>query len=313
MNCREFEAQIDFYLDGVLDAPSIRVAADHISVCPKCETMVTDSQQVSALLKTAVSDRIAAVDVSGLWDSIERELGPAAPVSTDRFEDARAPQAAGWLHALHAGWRSLVDSASAMTNGDSPKDYILNALAGAPTGAKADEFVAFTLERWGLDSLTTHTHWLIGVWKAGNGDLEAAREHYRYLADSVRIEGKRSHHLLAESLASHIALAEGDTTRAMFLLRSLKPTAPRRILWWRRAEPLPVGRLRLGELLLATGEYEEALVTASGFDHHAPAAYVIFIPKSLVIRIEAARALGRDDLVALYRQRLEKLGRDDLL
>jgi hypothetical protein len=38
-----------------------------------------------------------------------------------------------------------------------------------------------------------------------------------------------------------------------------------------------------------------------------------FIPRSLVIRIEAAEALGRDDLVARYRERLEKLGRDDLL
>jgi hypothetical protein len=116
VNCREFEAQIDFYLDGVLDLPAFRVAADHISVCPKCETMVTDAQQVSALLKTAVSDRIAAVDVSGLWDSIDRELGPA-PARSDRFEDARAPQGAGWLHAIHAGWRSLLDSASGSSGG----------------------------------------------------------------------------------------------------------------------------------------------------------------------------------------------------
>lgn len=65
--------------------------------------------------------------------------------------------------------------------------------------------------------------------------------------------------------------------------------------------------------MLATGEYEEAIVTASGFDHHAPAVYVTFVPRSLVIRLEAARALGRDDLVARYRERLVKLGRDDLL
>jgi len=188
----------------------------------------------------------------------------------------------------------------------------LAALAGAPMASKADEYVVYALQRWGLDSLTTRTHWLLGVWHIEQGDLEAARVNYRYLADSARIEGRRRHHLLAESLAGHLALAEGDTARALNVFRSLKPTAPRRILWWRRAEPLPLDRLRLAELLLATGEYEEALVTASGFDHHAPATYVAFIPKSLMIRIEAARALGRDDLVARYRTRLESLGREDL-
>jgi len=208
---------------------------------------------------------------------------------------------------------ALVDSAREGTDGDSPKDYILDALAGAPTGVKADEFVEFTWERWGLDSLTAGTHWLLGVWQIERGDLEAARENHRYLADSARIEGGRRYRLLTESLAGHLALAEGDTARALAVFRSLKPTAPRRILWWRRAEPLPLDRLRLAELLLTTGEYEEALVTASGFDHHAPAVYVAFIPRSLVLRIEAARALGRDDLVARYRERLEKLGRDDLL
>ena len=71
--------------------------------------------------------------------------------------------------------------------------------------------------------------------------------------------------------------------------------------------------LRLAELLLATGEYAETLAVASGFDHRAPANYLPFIPKSLLIRIEAAEALGRDDLVARYRERLEKLGRTDLL
>ena len=151
------------------------------------------------------------------------------------------------------------------------------------------------------------------MWRAEQGDLEVARENLRHLSDSARIEGRRRHRLLAESLAGHLALAEGDTVRALDVFRSLKPTAPRRILWWRRAEPLPLDRLRLAELLLATGEYEEALVAASGFDHHAPATYVAFIPKSLLIRIEAARALGRDDLVARYRARLENLGRNDLL
>lgn len=208
---------------------------------------------------------------------------------------------------------ALVDSARVGTDGDSPKDFILDALAGAPMTAKANESVAFMLDRWGLDSLSTREHWLHGVWSIEKGDMEAARVHYRYLADSVRIEGQRHHRLLAESLTAHLALAEGDTAAALEVFRTLRPNAPRRIMWWRRVEPLPLDRLRLAEIMLARSEYDEAIVVASGFDHHQPAIYVTFVPRSLVIRIEAARALGRDDLVARYRARLENLGRNDLL
>jgi len=264
-----------------------------------------------------VTRRAASAFVGGATQPACAEAGSRAFIGVDGAggRGTAVTQLQGLLVAQgrYAEAIALVDSAREGTNGDSPKDYILDALAGAPTATEADEAVQYVLERWGLDSLSTGEHWLLGVWHIEQGDLEAARVNNRYLADSARIEGRRRHRLLAESLAGHLALAEGDTARALDVFRSLKPTAPRRILWWRRAEPLPLARLRLAELLLATGEYEEALVTASGFDHHAPATYVTFIPKSLVIRIEAARALGRDDLVARYRERLEKLGRDDLI
>jgi anti-sigma factor RsiW len=166
VNCREFETQIDFYLDGVLDAPSFRVAADHVSVCPKCETMVTDAQQVSALLKTAVSDRIAAVDVSGLWDSIERELGPV-PARSDAAGQVRTPQASGWLNALHAGWSSLVEWASGASGAWLP-------VGRGSIGALAAGAAVFAL--------------VVGSLVSGPDPIQVADSRGRSKTKSVRIE-----------------------------------------------------------------------------------------------------------------------------
>lgn len=79
MNCTDFEANVDRYLDGALDPDDWRSALDHVSICTMCDTLVTRYQQASSLLQTAVTERVAAVDVSGLWDAIDSRL-PAAGV-----------------------------------------------------------------------------------------------------------------------------------------------------------------------------------------------------------------------------------------
>jgi anti-sigma factor RsiW len=78
VNCNHFEANIDRYLDGLLDPDAWRYAQEHTASCATCGTLVAQHQQASALLKTAVTDRVAAVDVSGLWGAIERQIGPAS-------------------------------------------------------------------------------------------------------------------------------------------------------------------------------------------------------------------------------------------
>ncbi len=74
MNCNEFQANLDRYVDGELSTADMRSAADHATACTSCDSLVTSSQQLNALLTTAVTDRVTAVDVSGLWKSIEAEL-----------------------------------------------------------------------------------------------------------------------------------------------------------------------------------------------------------------------------------------------
>jgi len=82
VNCTDFEAKIDRYLDGALDSDASRAALDHTSGCTTCDTLVTRYQQTSALLQTAVTDRVAAVDVSGLWEAIASQVPPS--VVTER-------------------------------------------------------------------------------------------------------------------------------------------------------------------------------------------------------------------------------------
>ena len=90
---------MDLYLDEMLDVPAFRDAADHVSACPSCETMVTRAQQVSSLLKTAVTDRVTAVGISGLWESVEPKLGlPLAGLHPQPH--------LGWMDRIAARWHS---------------------------------------------------------------------------------------------------------------------------------------------------------------------------------------------------------------
>jgi anti-sigma factor RsiW len=100
VNCNDFEINIDRYLDGALDSEAWRHAVDHTAACAACATMVAKYQQSAALLKTAVTDRVAAVDVSGLWEKIDAQVGPVAPLSAPT---AAWPAPLGFLDRLR-GW-----------------------------------------------------------------------------------------------------------------------------------------------------------------------------------------------------------------
>jgi hypothetical protein len=78
VSCNDFQAKFDLYFDGELGADEMRHAAEHVGCCPACEALVTGNQRLHAFLVTAVTDRVAAVDVSGLWDGIEARLAEEA-------------------------------------------------------------------------------------------------------------------------------------------------------------------------------------------------------------------------------------------
>jgi len=114
--------------------------------------------------------------------------------------------------------------------------------------------------------------------------------------------------MYARALNAHLALAEGDSMAALQRFAALHPTAPSEGLAWDEAEPLAVERLVHARLLLALQRYQEAYDVAAGFDLPSAIIFLPFIRPSLVIRLEAARALGRADLAARAEERLRRLG-----
>lgn len=105
MHCRDFEERIDQYVDSVMPASQLTAAADHVRTCKGCNDLVTSYQHASALLRAAVADKAAAVDVSGLWQAIDAKLG-----STDAGVESLAPQGgresvAARLRRFHPGRR----------------------------------------------------------------------------------------------------------------------------------------------------------------------------------------------------------------
>ncbi len=75
-DCREFESKLDSYLDAELPHDEMSASAAHVRGCAKCDAIVTRYQETRALLTTAVAESAAAVDVSGLWQNIDRSLEP---------------------------------------------------------------------------------------------------------------------------------------------------------------------------------------------------------------------------------------------
>jgi hypothetical protein len=93
VSCNDFQANLDLYVDGELSSTDMRSAAAHAAMCTSCDSLVTSNQQLHVLLTTAVTDRVTAVDVSGLWESIEVELdnGPGVDFSKPAVLPTKKP------------------------------------------------------------------------------------------------------------------------------------------------------------------------------------------------------------------------------
>ena len=71
MTCRDTERLIDTFFDGELDGRLMREAALHVTRCRRCEGEIQDRERVHDLLKSAVDDEAAGIDLSSIWSGIE--------------------------------------------------------------------------------------------------------------------------------------------------------------------------------------------------------------------------------------------------
>jgi hypothetical protein len=95
MSCADFDAKLDLYIDAMLQPKEHLDYVEHLGSCRACTESVLGYQKVRALLTTAVTDRVAAVDVSGLWERIAAQL-PVTPSPVAGHVVARvAPVEAG--------------------------------------------------------------------------------------------------------------------------------------------------------------------------------------------------------------------------
>jgi hypothetical protein len=188
--------------------------------------------------------------------------------------------------------------------------YVLGALAGAGLDQEANRYAeqARRLYRSSPANLSNLELWFLGTWSAHTGNAGEAAE----MADLIRRRSSkgdpRRDSLLASSLLARATLASGDSAEALRLLRALVPTASsHQDLTWNPWESLAGERLLLAQLLLAHNQMDEAIQVAANFDSPVPIAYLMYLPASLSLRIEAAERLGDSRLVRLSQVRLAAL------
>ncbi len=150
--------------------------------------------------------------------------------------------------------------------------------------------------------------WQLGIWEARSGRPLVAQSVARTLESRAAKSGEVVERLLAKSMASHAALARGDSADALRMLTELmNAEIPGGDLTWNLAISRGTDRLALAELLLARGNYQRAIDIADVFDSAWPQIYILYYPASLRVLADAASALGDTEAAARYRNRLATL------
>jgi hypothetical protein len=201
-----------------------------------------------------------------------------------------------------AAARSLLDSAVASGLQAANFLYAIDAAAGADMGSRPAETLGMLGTQY--ERLPPIALWLAGIWSAYQRDTATLSRVAHQLALHAR---SRQDSVNARALTARLVLLRGDTAGALGLLRALAPVAPRSELAFGLAEPLAGETMLLAEVLQARHQDAEAYRVASRLDHAQPALYLLYLPRSLALRIASARSAGRADEEARDRSRLARL------
>ena len=166
-----------------------------------------------------------------------------------------------------------------------------------------------------FERLTSTTRaWELGLLAVRIGDLDLAGRmaaRLRAMSDSLRVISERDAartSRMAGSVQAHIALANGDSARALALVRPLVAAAARGDeIVWDEAWPMGAERLMLARLLLARGNPAEAIQVANVLDSPAASIHPLYLRASLEVRLNAAVALRDRTLESRIRERIRRL------
>jgi serine/threonine protein kinase/tetratricopeptide (TPR) repeat protein len=150
--------------------------------------------------------------------------------------------------------------------------------------------------------------WQLGVWEAFSGRQAVAEAVAQDLAARARASKTSADSRLARSMAAFATLAAGDSAAAMRKLDSLvAEPVPGAEIVWDLAAPRGMERLTLSRMLAARGDYRKAIEVANVFDAAWPSIYLLYIPASLQLRMDAASALPDRRAASRFRSRLSAL------
>jgi tRNA A-37 threonylcarbamoyl transferase component Bud32/tetratricopeptide (TPR) repeat protein len=150
--------------------------------------------------------------------------------------------------------------------------------------------------------------WEQGVFAIHDGRVATARSIAATL--SARADtSTRLDSVYAYSMLAHVALAMGDTAQATDRFKSslTRAPAPASYLAWDEVAALGVDRLLYARVLLARGDAAAALRTLSVFDSALPISFAMWQRESIQLRIDAAIAASRPELIGPLRARLAAL------
>lgn len=157
------------------------------------------------------------------------------------------------------------------------------------------------------DTLTPPRRWLIAEWAAIRHrprEVDESARQLRAVADSTH---RSSDSVLAKLASALRPVARGDTAAAIAALSALRVEASYQDVVWQPWASLGGARLRLANMLLATGQAREAIRIAAHLDALEAAPYVLYYRGSLEIRERAARQLGDAALSRAFRVKLDAI------
>jgi hypothetical protein len=185
--------------------------------------------------------------------------------------------------------------------------YLLDGAAGA--GVEREAAAAATQLGQKYDSISGRGLWFLGEWEARQGSLPNLVSIADVMTRRAATSGDRTDSLVARTLRAQMSRRQGDSVRAIALLRRLTPTASQADLTWQPWEALAGERLALAELLLASGHPAEADSVVAELDSHRAVVYLVYLPAVLELKARAEEALGRPGMAAANRRRLAALRR----
>jgi hypothetical protein len=128
--------------------------------------------------------------------------------------------------------------------------------------------------------------WMLLEWASARRQVEVVASIATALEER-RAAGGPTDSLLAEIADAHDALAHGDSSEARRRLESLTPYGNvADLVWWLPAALVPE-RLRLAELLIASGSNARAVDVLDGLPAHRSVSAVLFEPLERELRMRA--------------------------